>query len=194
MYLKQQVQKWNFLPFRPGLVGGHCIGVDPYYLTYRAEMAGYHPQVILAGRRINDNMGQFIAQKTVKMMINASQSIKGSRVGVLGLTFKENCPDLRNSKVIDIIDELKTYGIDVLVHDPIAEKSEAINIYNVELCEWDEMQNLDAIILAVGHDYYRDLPAAVYADKIIHRGCMIDIKSIISTENIKKTGLNYWRL
>lgn len=186
--------KWNFLPFRPGLVGGHCIGVDPYYLTYKAEIAGYHPEVILAGRKINDNMGQFIAQKTVKMMINAGQSVKGSRVGVLGLTFKENCPDLRNSKVIDIIGELKTYGVEVLVHDPMADNSDALKYYDINLSAWNEMENLDAIIIAVGHTYYCEMPLGKYVDKIVHRGCLIDIKSIINVEDAKKTGLNYWRL
>jgi len=186
--------KWNFLPFRPGLVGGHCIGVDPYYLTYKAEMEGYHPEVILAGRRINDNMGQFIAQKTVKMMINAGESIRGSRVGILGLTFKENCPDLRNTRVIDIIKELKTYGVEVLVHDPMAEKDEAEKYYGIALSEWNEMENLDAVIIAVGHEFYRGFSAADYADRIVHRGCLIDIKSILPVEDAKKTGINYWRL
>ena len=186
--------KWNFLPFRPGLVGGHCIGVDPYYLTYKAEMEGYHPEVILAGRRINDNMGQFIAQKTVKMMIRAGHNIKGSRVGVLGLTFKEDCPDLRNSKVIDIINELKTYSVDVFVHDPMADKEEALKYYDINLTSWEEMANLDAVILAVGHKFYRNIPATDLADKIIHRGCLVDVKSILNVEEVKKTGLNYWRL
>lgn len=186
--------KWNFLPFRPGLVGGHCIGVDPYYLTYKAEMEGYHPEVILAGRRINDNMGQFIAEKTVKMMIQAGYSIKGSRVGVLGLTFKEDCPDLRNSRVVDIINELKTYSVDVLVHDPIAEKEEALKYYDITLSSWEEMQNLDAIIIAAGHKFYCDTPSKEYAEKLIHRGCLIDVKSILNVEEAEKAGLNYWRL
>lgn len=186
--------KWNFLPFRPGLVGGHCIGVDPYYLTYRAEMAGYHPEVILAGRRINDNMGQFIVQKTVKMMINAGHNIKNSRVGVLGLTFKEDCPDLRNSRVIDIIDELKTYGVDVLVHDPMAESDEAVKYYNVNLSSWDEMKELDAVIIAVGHSFYRNISVDTYAEKLIHRGCLVDVKSILDDAEAKRKGLNYWRL
>ncbi len=186
--------KWNFLPFRPGLVGGHCIGVDPYYLTYKAEMEGYHPEVILAGRRINDNMGQFIAQKTVKMMIHAGHNIKGSRVGILGLTFKEDCPDLRNSRVIDIINELKTYSVDVLVHDPMADKDEAKKYYGINLTSWEEMANLDAVILAVGHKFYRNIPTTDLADKIIHRGCLVDVKSILNVEEVKKTGLSYWRL
>jgi UDP-N-acetyl-D-galactosamine dehydrogenase len=182
--------KWNFLPFRPGLVGGHCIGVDPYYLTYRAEIAGYHPEVILAGRRINDNMGQFIAQKTVKMMINEGQGIKGSRVGILGLTFKENCPDLRNTKVIDIIGELRTYGVEVLIHDPVADKDEAKKYYNIDLTQWEEMRNLDAIILAVSHNFYKGFSAKDYAEKIIHRGLLVDIKSMLSADDSKKAGLN----
>ena len=131
--------KWNFLPFRPGLVGGHCIGVDPYYLTYKADMLGYHPQVILSGRRINDGMGEYIAGQTVKYMIKEGAAVKGARVNVLGLTFKENVPDLRNSKVIDIINELKTYGIDVHVHDPLASNAEAMHEYGVELTSWDDL-------------------------------------------------------
>lgn len=186
--------KWNFLPFRPGLVGGHCIGVDPYYLTYKAEMAGYHPEVILAGRRINDNLGQVIARKTVKMMIHAGHNIKNSRAGVLGLTFKENCPDLRNSRVIDIINELKTYGVDILVHDPMADNNKAVKYYNVTLSPWDDMKDLDAVILAVGHNFYRDASVETYADKLIHRGCLVDVKSILDVEETKKKGLNYWRL
>lgn len=186
--------KWNFLPFRPGLVGGHCIGVDPYYLTYKAEIAGYHPQVILAGRRINDNMGQFIAQKTVKMMINAGQNIKGSKVGVLGLTFKENCPDLRNTRVIDIINELKTYGLEVIIHDPKADTSEAMKYYNVELSPWEDIKNMSALIIAVGHDEYKCKSLNTYAEKLIPGGCLIDVKSLFDSIEAQKDGLNYWRL
>jgi UDP-N-acetyl-D-galactosamine dehydrogenase len=155
---------------------------------------GYHPEVILAGRRINDNMGQFIAQKTIKKMIDAGHNIKGSKVGVLGLTFKENCPDLRNTRVIDIINELKTYNVDVFVHDPIADKKEAKEYYSINLSSWDEIDDLDAMIIAVGHSFYQNITIEQYADKLIHRGCLIDVKSIINSEYEKKMGLHYWRL
>src|SRR5215217_2414049 len=140
--------KWNFLPFRPGLVGGHCIGVDPYYLTHKADMIGYHPQVILAGRRINDGMGKFIAEQTIKLMTQADTNVKGARVNVLGLAFKENCPDLRNSKVADLINELRSYGIDIHVHDPVASREEARHEYGVELESWESLPCSDAIIVA----------------------------------------------
>src|SRR5215467_13610578 len=141
--------KWNFLPFRPGLVGGHCIGVDPYYLTYKAEALGYHPEVILAGRRINDNMGKFIAEQTVKQMIRNGSPVKGANVIVLGLTFKENVPDLRNSRVIDVINELKSYGAHVHVHDPVPDPQEARHEYGLELSSWDGLPAADAMVVAV---------------------------------------------
>ncbi len=149
--------KWNFLKFKPGLVGGHCIGVDPYYLTYKAEMQGYHPQVILAGRRINDSMGKFVAEQTIKQMIAAGSSIKGATVHVLGLTFKEDCADLRNSKVIDVIRELRNYGVQVQVADPEADAAEAAHEYEVELTPMDQLSRADAIVLAVSHRQYRAL-------------------------------------
>jgi UDP-N-acetyl-D-glucosamine/UDP-N-acetyl-D-galactosamine dehydrogenase len=152
--------KWNFLPFRPGLVGGHCIGVDPYYLTHKAEKLGYHPQVILAGRRINDSMGKFIAEQTVKQMIAAGSAIRGAQVAVLGLTFKEDCADVRNSKVVDIIDELRSYGVDVAVHDPQADAAEAQAECGVALCAFDALPRADAIVVAVAHREYRSLDAA----------------------------------
>lgn len=186
--------KWNFLPFRPGLVGGHCIGVDPYYLTYKAELLGYHPEVILAGRRINDNMGQFIAQKTVKMMIDAGVNIKGSKVAVLGLTFKEDCPDLRNSRVIDIINELKSFNVEVSVHDPIADDLEAMDYYGISLSSWENIDDQDAVIIAVGHSFYKGISIKDYADRIIHRGCLVDVKSVLDREEVRKAGLQYWRL
>src|SRR5574343_1828118 len=149
--------KWNFLPFRPGLVGGHCIGVDPYYLTHKAQKLGYHPEVILAGRRINDGMGKFIAEQTIKQMIASGSYIKGARVNVLGLTFKENCGDLRNSKVIDIINELKTYGVEVIVTDPQAESAEAEHEYGVSLTPWNALPKADAIVAAVSHREFASL-------------------------------------
>src|SRR5216117_833232 len=150
--------KWNFMPFRPGLVGGHCIGVDPYYLTHKADRLGYHPQVILAGRRINDGMGKFIAEQTVKQMIRAGFPVKGGRVNVLGLTFKENCPDLRNSRVIDVVRELDSYGVDVCVHDPVANSDEAMHEYGVKLTPWHELPRAHAIVAAVAHAAFRQRP------------------------------------
>lgn len=186
--------KWNFLPFRPGLVGGHCIGVDPYYLTHKAETLGYHPQVILAGRRINDSMGKFIAEKTVKKMITQGINIKNAKVSVLGLTFKEDCPDLRNSRVIDIIHELESYGIDVQVHDPISDPLEAEHYYRVNLTEWNSLKKADALVFAVSHRFYRDLDIKVIKEKVSENGVIIDVKSIFNGNTFKDTGLSFWRL
>ena len=154
--------KWNFLPFRPGLVGGHCIGVDPYYLTHKAEMVGYIPQVILAGRRINDSMAKFVAEQTIKHIIKADINVKGARVNVLGLSFKENCPDLRNSKVADLIGELKSYGIELHVHDPVANPQEALHEYGVELESWESLPCSDAIIVAVSHRQFIERPLSEF--------------------------------
>ncbi len=186
--------KWNFLPFRPGLVGGHCIGVDPYYLTHKAESVGYHPEVILAGRRINDGIGKFVAEKTVKMMIHSGQSVKASKVGVLGLTFKEDCPDLRNSKVVDIVRELESYGMEVHVHDPLADAEEAKQHYGISLCEWADLENLGALILAVAHREYRERPVQDFILKIAQNGCLIDVKSMTDPAQVKKGSVNFWRL
>jgi UDP-N-acetyl-D-galactosamine dehydrogenase len=192
--LKAAGTKWNFLPFRPGLVGGHCIGVDPYYLTYKAETLGYHPQVILAGRRINDGMGKFIAEKTVKMMIRSGLDGKGARVGVLGLTFKEDCPDLRNSRVVDIVRELESYGMQVLVHDPLAEPEEARHHYGIDLKPWDALKDLGAVVIAVGHRAYREKPLEEYLGKLTPNGCLIDVKSILDVGEVQKSGVGFWRL
>ena len=192
--LKAAGTKWNFLPFRPGLVGGHCIGVDPYYLTHKAEMLGYIPQVILAGRRINDSMGKHIAEQTVKKMINAGSQVKGAKVNVLGLTFKENCPDLRNSKVIDIIQELQSYGIDVQVHDPMAEAAEAKHEYGVTLRSWDELPQADAIVAAVAHKEFLARPMKDYLGKVKGGGCFIDVKCQFDPKAVKDSGLSLWRL
>lgn len=186
--------KWNFLPFRPGLVGGHCIGVDPYYLTHKAEMLGYHPEVILAGRRINDGMGKFIAQQTMKQMIRAGNHVKGAKVNLLGLTFKENCADLRNSRVIDVIHELESFGIEVNVHDPEADADEAQQAYGVELKSWKNLPQADAIVLAVAHRSLLELPLAKYLEKVIPGGCIIDVKSQLDPAMIRDAGLNLWRL
>ncbi|MDO8264741.1 MAG: nucleotide sugar dehydrogenase, partial [Gallionella sp.] len=169
--------KWNFLKFKPGLVGGHCIGVDPYYLTHKAEMLGYNPQVILAGRRINDGMGKFIAEQTIKQMIVAGSYIKGAKVNVLGLTFKENCGDLRNSKVIDIINELKTYGVEVFVTDPQAEAAEALHEYGVNLLPWDDLPRADGIVAAVAHKEFASLGLEDIGKKLVKGGAFIDVKA-----------------
>ena len=186
--------KWNFLPFRPGLVGGHCIGVDPYYLTHKADMLGYIPQVILAGRRINDGMGKFIAEQTVKQMIQAGSHVKGAKVIVLGLTFKENCGDLRNSKVIDIINELNTYGIEVLVHEPIGDADEARHEYGVSLTAWDKLPQADAIVAAVAHKEFLARPLSDFLGKLKQGGAFIDVKSAYDTKALRDAGLTVWRL
>ena len=188
--------KWNFLPFRPGLVGGHCIGVDPYYLTFKAEALGYHPQVILAGRRINDSIGKYVAEKTVKELIKRNCLIGQARVGVLGLTFKENVPDLRNSKVIDIITELSEYCLQVLVHDPLADPKEAEKEYGVHLLPFEQMRELDAVVLAVPHQSYKKLSASELARlfKNPQNGVLIDVKGLFKPDDIKTYGLSYWRL
>jgi UDP-N-acetyl-D-galactosamine dehydrogenase len=186
--------KWNFLPFRPGLVGGHCIGVDPYYLTYKAELVGYHPEVILAGRRINDGMGSHIARKTVQQMIHAGRNIKGARVNILGLTFKENVPDIRNSKVIDIIRELHDFGVETFVHDPMAGAEEALIEYGVRLLPWKDLPAADALVLAVPHRQFVEMPSAALLEKIVRRGCLIDVKSVCDASLFKREGVSVWRL
>ncbi|MDN4038052.1 nucleotide sugar dehydrogenase [Massilia sp. YIM B02443] len=192
--LKAAGTKWNFLPFRPGLVGGHCIGVDPYYLTHKAEMIGYHPQVILAGRRINDGMAKFVAEKTVKSMISSGVSIKGAKVNLVGLTFKENCPDLRNSKVADIVYELQSYGIDVHVFDPIAEADEAQHEYGIQLESWDSLPKADALIVAVPHKEVLALSLNDFQSKLNPGGCFIDVKSQFDPKALGEAGYCVWRL
>jgi UDP-N-acetyl-D-galactosamine dehydrogenase len=188
--------KWNFLPFRPGLVGGHCIGVDPYYLTFKAEELGYHPQVILSGRRINDSMGSHVAQTMIKKMIRRSCAIKGARIGVLGLTFKENCPDLRNTRVTDIIEELKEFGCEVLVHDAYADKQEARKYYGFELQEFDMLTDLDGLIIAVAHDVYKELDMNQFEAMFGNHEKMIigDIKGVLDRKEIGQRNMCVWRL
>lgn len=187
--------KWNFLPFRPGLVGGHCIGVDPYYLTFKAESIGYHPDMILAGRRINDGMGKFIAEKAVKMLIKLGKQVRGANIGILGLTFKEDVPDLRNTKVTDIIEELEDYGINALVHDPLADPDEAKKYYNIELEPMEKMTGLDAVILAVIHQQYKDMGLLNISRLCPAGSCLIiDIKGAFTSEQAEKLNINYWRL
>jgi UDP-N-acetyl-D-galactosamine dehydrogenase len=186
--------KWNFLKFKPGLVGGHCIGVDPYYLTHKAEMVGYHPQVILAGRRINDGMGKFIAETTVKQMIAAGSVIKGARVNILGLTFKENCADLRNSKVIDIIRELQSYGVEVSVNDACADAEEAMQEYGIHLLPWDELPKASALVAAVAHHKYQQLSLTELANKLVPGGVFVDVKAGFEKAALEEAGYTVWRL
>jgi UDP-N-acetyl-D-glucosamine/UDP-N-acetyl-D-galactosamine dehydrogenase len=187
--------KWNFLPFRPGLVGGHCIGVDPYYLTHKAEMLGYHPQVILAGRRINDGMAAWVAQQTVKNMINNGTQVKGAKVTVLGLTFKEDCPDLRNSKVADLVKELQSFGCDVSVHDPIAEPPEAEHEYGISLTPWDRLPNdADAIVAAVSHRQFKQMPLSDILGKLKKGGVFTDVKSAYDPVAVRASGARLWRM
>jgi UDP-N-acetyl-D-glucosamine/UDP-N-acetyl-D-galactosamine dehydrogenase len=186
--------KWNFLKFKPGLVGGHCIGVDPYYLTHKAEMLGYHPQVILAGRRINDGMGKFVAEQTIKRLIATGSPIKGARINVLGLTFKENCGDLRNSKVIDIIHELQSYGVQVFVTDPQAEAEEAMHEYGVKLHTWADLPKADATVAAVAHSEYLSLKPQDIAGKLVSGGPFMDVKALFDAKVLEAAGFNTWRL
>ncbi len=193
--LKAAGTKWNFLPFRPGLVGGHCIGVDPYYLTHKAEMLGYHPQVILAGRRINDGMAAYVAQQTIKKMIGKGTNIKGAKVIVLGLTFKENCSDLRNSKVADVVKELQDFGCEVHVHDPLADPEQALHEYGITLSDWDHLpKNADAIVAAVSHAQYIDQPVAKLLTPLKPGGVFMDIKSAYMPQAITAAGVCLWRL
>jgi len=185
--------KWNFLKFRPGLVGGHCIGVDPYYLTHKAEQLGYIPQVILAGRRINDGMGKFIAQRTIKEMIHKGHNILGSTVTVLGITFKENCPDIRNSKVIDIIRELEEYGVNVQVHDPIADPDDVLKEYAIDLVHANKLRPARAVVAAVAHRQFIEQPLNDYMD-IMKGSVLVDVKGIFSIEKIIDLGMHPWRL
>ena len=186
--------KWNFLPFRPGLVGGHCIGVDPYYLTHKADMLGYHPQVILAGRRINDGMGKYIAEQTVKQMIQAGCHVKGSHVNVLGLTFKEDCADLRNSRVIDVVRELASFGVTVHVHDPVADAAQAKHEYDVALLPWEELPRADAIVAAVPHRAFRKRPVGDFVAKVAANGLFVDVKGQADAAALRAHGIEVWRL
>ena len=185
--------KWNFLKFKPGLVGGHCIGVDPYYLTMKAQELGYQPEVILAGRRINNSMGAYIAQRTVKMLINADIPVKGARVGVLGLTFKEDCNDLRNSKVPDILTELKQFGINAFIHDPLANPAEATHEYGIKLAALDEFRALDGLILAVSHKEYMALGQDTLTARVRDGGVVVDVKSVLDPSKVDRR-VRFWSL
>ena len=187
--------KWNFLPFRPGMVGGHCIGVDPYYLTHKAEMVGYHPQVILAGRRINDNMSRYVAKCLIKKMVQNGIDLSTAKIGVLGVTFKENCPDIRNSKVVDLINELNTWGVEVVISDPWAGPEEVKEEYGFDLVDFDSLQNLDSIVVAVGHNEFRSLTPADLI-KLTHAGkpVLADVKAIFERESLVEAGFTVFRL
>jgi len=186
--------KWNFLPFRPGLVGGHCIGVDPYYLTYKARILGFHPEVILAGRRINDQMGKYIAEQTIKHLIKLGGRVNGSAIGILGFTFKENCPDTRNTRVIDIYRELKEYAKHVAVCDPVADSLEAKKEYGIDFYDWENMPVCEALILAVAHDVFKKIPKEKLLSKLTGIKLVIDVKSVLNAKELAKEGVMVWRL
>lgn len=193
--LKASGTKWNFLNFRPGLVGGHCIGVDPYYLTHKAVLLGYEPQVILAGRRINDSMGKYVAEQTVKRLIHAGISVKGARVVVLGLSFKENCPDIRNSKVVDVIRELKDFGCHVHVHDPLVDPQEALAAYDLALEPWETLpRGADALVAAVPHRAFLDRPFSEVQALLHSSGVFMDVKSAFDLESLRASQREVWRL
>ena len=187
--------KWNFLNFYPGLVGGHCIGVDPYYLTYKAEELGYHSQIILAGRQINDDMGKYVAENTVKNLIKAEKAVKGAKVAILGFTFKEDCPDTRNTKIIDIVNELREYGIEPIISDPVADKEEAKRLYGIGMVNLDAIKGMDAVIIAVAHKEF-----AVFSMEDINKffneeqKVLLDLKGILNRKEYENTGYSYWRL
>lgn len=185
--------KWNFLKFQPGLVGGHCIGVDPYYLTYKANKLGYDSQVILAGRRINDSMGKYVAERTVKKLIAHNVNVKSAKVGILGFTFKENCPDTRNTRVIDIVRELEEYGIEPVVCDPVADAEEAKEEYGIELKKQDALKSLDTLIVAVAHDEFKKLSEKDFENLLCKNGIVADIKGIYERKDFEKNGYSYWR-
>lgn len=187
--------KWNFLKFYPGLVGGHCIGVDPYYLTYKAEMLGYHSQIILAGRRINDDMGKYVAENIVKKLITAEKPVRNAKVAILGFTFKEDCPDTRNSKIIDIVRELQEYGINPIIADPAADCEEAKRLYGIEFVGLDEIKNMDAVVLAVAHSYFKKL-SKTDIDNMYNDGkkIMVDVKGLLNRKEYEESGYIYWRL
>lgn len=189
--------KWNFLKFEPGLVGGHCIGVDPYYLTYKAEQLGYHSQIILSGRRINDDMGKYVAESLIKSLIRADIPVKNARVAILGFTFKENCPDTRNTKVIDIVKELREYGIEPAISDPQADTAEANRLYGISFVEMGEISDMDAVILAVSHKVFEKLSPDTlnrFYKKRHTRRVLADIKGILDRERFEEAGYLYWRL
>lgn len=194
--LKAAGTKWNFLDFKPGLVGGHCIGVDPYYLTYKAEQTGYHSQIILAGRRINDDMGKYVAENTIKQLIKADRMVKGAKVGIFGFTFKENTPDTRNTRVIDIVKELNEFGIEPLIYDPVADQKEGLKEYGLEFNNIEEMSSLDAIIIAVNHDEFTEYTIKEWSNFYINGKdkVLLDIKGVVNKKEAVSAGFSYWGL
>lgn len=186
--------KWNFLNFYPGLVGGHCIGIDPYYLTYKAEQLGYHSQIILSGRRINDDMGKYVAENAIKNIIKSGKNVKESKIAILGITFKENCPDVRNSKVIDIINELKEYGVTPIVVDPIADTEETRRIYGIELKDENQLTQLDALIIATSHDVFKKITREQFESMFKKDKIIVDVKGILDADEYSKNNDIYWRL
>lgn len=196
--LRAASTKWNFLNFKPGLVGGHCIGIDPYYITYRADQFGYHSKIILAGRRVNDNMGKYIADETIKLMIDAEANVKKARVGILGITFKEDCPDARNSKVDDVIKELNSYGIEPMIYDPVADKADAEKFYNIKLHSLEDLKELDCVMIAVAHKEFMNLSNeqinAMFKDIPMHKKIIVDVKGIKDRKEMLELGYKYWRL
>jgi UDP-N-acetyl-D-galactosamine dehydrogenase len=192
--LEAALTKWNFLPFRPGLVGGHCIGVDPYYLTHKAEALGYHPQVILAGRRINDGMGAFVAERTVKCLVETGSPVRGAKVNLLGVTFKENVADLRNSKVFDVIEELRAFGVELSIHDPVVQAGGVGLPDGFTLLDWDALPEADAMIVAVGHQEFVERPLTDLLGKVRSGGAFIDVQSRFDRKQIHEAGLRVWRL
>ncbi len=193
--LKAAGTKWNFLKFYPGLVGGHCIGVDPYYLTYKAEMMGYHSQIILAGRRINDDMGKYVAENLVKSLIAADKAVKNAKVAILGFTFKENCPDTRNTKIIDIVNELNEYGIQPIIADPQADAEEAEHLYGVKFVDMSMIKDMDAVVLAVAHEEFQDLAMSdIDAFYLEGKKVLLDLKGLLERQEYEAAGYSYWRL
>jgi UDP-N-acetyl-D-galactosamine dehydrogenase len=186
--------KWNFVRFTPGLVGGHCIGVDPYYLTYKAEQVDFKSDIVLSGRRVNDQMGYHIAQRTIKEIIKAKHDLNKAMVTILGLTFKANCPDIRNTKVVDVVRELSRYGVGVQVYDPLADKEEARAYYGVHLSEWDELEPANAIIIAVDHNQFKDVEIRTFKEKLKTSGFIGDIKGVLDRSTLKQENVDFWRL
>jgi len=189
--LKAAGTKWNFMNFTPGLVGGHCIGVDPYYLTFRAQQMGYHPQVILAGRRINDDMGRYVAENTVKQLVKMRKDVSKAKVAILGFTFKEDCPDTRNTRVIDVVRELESYGISPLIADPVADACEAMTHYGISLSRMSDIRGIDCLVIAVAHKEFSVLALGAI---LLPGGLLIDVKGVFEPETVENQGYKYWRL
>ena len=187
--------KWNFVDFKPGLVGGHCIGVDPYYLIYKAQEVGYDSQIIASGRKVNEEMSKYVALEVVKQLISLGKVVKGARVALLGITFKEDCPDVRNTKIVDIINYLEGYGINVFVYDPVADRNETYKSYNIELVDYDEINNVDAIVVAVAHDEFKNISLDELEKKYVDdRKTLVDLKGIYNKKDVEDRGITYWRL